>query len=113
MRFLSDENFRLDVVKFLENQGHDVKKTPKRYSDKQVAVLAKKEKRILLTNDADFSVSLQFPPTEYLGILVFRIHPPRFEHFKYALENFFAQYSVSHIKGKTFVIEQGAFLEIE
>jgi predicted nuclease of predicted toxin-antitoxin system len=113
MRFLSDENFRRDVVGFLQRQGHDVKIIPRNSSDKTVAILAKKEKRIILTNDGDFSVSLQFPPHDYYGILVFRIHPPRFERFKIALENFFALYSAQFIKGKTFIIEETSFLEIE
>ena len=113
MRFLSDENFRRDVVKFLEHQGHDVKIVPANSSDKMVAALAKKEKRAILTNDADFSMSLQFSPRDYYGILVFRIHPPRFEKFKVAIENFLALYNFQFIKGKTFIIEETSFLEIE
>ena len=113
MRFLSDENFRLDVIEFLERQGHDVKKVPKRSSDKSIASLAKKDKRILLTNDSDFSISLRFPPEDYYGILIFRIHPPRFEKFKQALINFLSLYDTSLINGKTFIIEEVNFLEIE
>ena len=113
MRFLSDENFRSDVVKFLRDQKHDVKITSKGSWDRQIAALARKEKRVLLTNDTDFSISLQFPPRDYSGILVFRIHPPRFEKFKNALEVFLSCYSFSKIKGRTFVIQEDAFLEIE
>ncbi len=113
MRFLSDENFRSDVVKFLQNRGHDVKVAPKGSLDRHVAALAKKEKRVLLTNDTDFSISLQFPPCDYSGILVFRIHPPRFEKFKNVLEGFLSRYSAKKIKGKTFVVQEHSFLEIE
>ena len=113
MRFLSDENFRWDVVKFLEAQGHDIKISPKKASDKIVANLAKKEKRILLTNDADFSVSLQFPPREYWGILIFRIHPPRFEKYQKAINSFLSLYDTGFVKGKTYIIEEDSFIEIE
>lgn len=113
MRFLSDENLRWDVVKFLKTRGHDIKTSPPRASDKVVINLAKKEKRILLTNDTDFSVSLQFPPWEYWGILIFRIHPPRFEKYKKAIENFIALYDARFVKGKTFIIEEDSLIEIE
>ncbi|MBF0489134.1 MAG: DUF5615 family PIN-like protein [Candidatus Omnitrophica bacterium] len=113
MQFLSDENFRLDVVEYLENQGHDVKKVSRRSSDSNVASLAKKEKRILLTNDSDFANTLRFKPKDYYGILVFRIHSPRFHKFKETLEEFLAIYGSSLIKGKLFIIDGSTFLEIE
>ncbi len=113
MRFLSDENFRWDVVRFLEAQGHDIKISPSKSSDKVVINLAKKEKRILLTNDTDFSISLQFPPRQYWGILVFRIHPPSFEKYKKAIDNFISLHDTRFVKGKTFIIEENSFIEIE
>ena len=113
MRFLSDENFRADVVQFLRGRGHDVKIAPKGSLDPHIAALARREKRVLLTNDTDFSISLQFPPRDYPGIFVFRIHPPRFEKFKNALEGFLSHYGSKRIKGKTFVIQEDSFLEIE
>ena len=85
----------MDVVKFLQSQGHDVKIVPKGSLDGHIAVLA-----------------MQFPPRDYSGILVFRIHPPRFEKFKNVLEDFFSSYSDKKIKGKTFVVQEHSFLEI-
>ncbi len=114
MRFLADENFRLDVMRFLRSKGHDVKRITSRSSDKEVAVCARKEKRILLTNDSDFSIKLKFPPSEYPGILVFHIHPPSLEKFKLALTHLFTIRDPNEIKGKTFIIEEEGFvLEIE
>ena len=113
MYFLADENFRFDVIEFLKSNGHDVTRVVPRSSDKEIAAYAKKEKRILLTNDSDFSMTLKFPPHEYHGFLVFRVHPPRFENFKIAIEHFLTLRTSAQIKGKTFILEDDSFLEIE
>ena len=114
MRFLADENFRHDVIKFLISQGHDVKRLPKRTSDEIVAQSAHLEKRILLTNDSDFLATLKFPPHKFSGILVFRILPPSFERFKTAIDHFLANKPQEAIAGKTFQVEEDDdFLEIE
>ena len=113
MRFLADENFRFDVIEFLKSNGHDVARGVSRSNDKEIAAHAKRERRILLTNDSDFAVTLQFPPHEYQGLLVFRIHPPRFEKFKRALEYFLMLRTPAQINGKTFILEEDSFLEIE
>ena len=113
MRFLADENFRWDVIEFLESNGHDVARVSSRSSDQTIATHAKKEKRILLTNDSDFSMTLKFPPHEYAGFLIFRIHPPRFQNFRNAIEHFLALRTSAQIKGKTFILEEDSFLEIE
>ena len=113
MRFLADENFRFDVIEFLKSNDHDIKRVSARSSDQAIAAYAKKEKRILLTNDSDFSMTLKFPPHEYPGFLIFRIHPPRFQNFKNAIEHFLALRTSTQIKGKTFILEENSFLEIE
>ena len=59
MQFLADENFRLDVIRFLQKQGHDIKLSQRGSDDKKIAHIAHKENRILLTNDNDFSITLQ------------------------------------------------------
>ena len=112
MRFLADENFRWDVIRFLEKQGHNVKLSPRNTDDKKVADIAHKEKRILLTNDNDFSITLQFPPKKFSGILIFHIHPPRFEKYVLALNNFLNSRRNNQINGKTFLIEEYTFIEI-
>jgi len=94
MQFLADENFRLDVVHFLQKQGHDVKLSQRGSDDK------------------DFSITLQFPPKNFSGILIFRIHPPRFEKYVLSIKNFLDSRRSTQIKGKTFLIEEYSFIEI-
>lgn len=53
-KFLLDENVHLSLYKYLNGKGVDVKLVPKSASDEQVAVISKREKRVLVTNDEDF-----------------------------------------------------------
>ena len=54
LKFLVDENVRTELSRFLRIQGFDFKLAPKGASDKQLALISKTEKRILVTNDEDF-----------------------------------------------------------
>lgn len=57
MKFLADENVELSIVKFLRKEGHDVLYVSESFAgcaDDKVFDVAKKESRILITNDTDF-----------------------------------------------------------
>ena len=57
MRFLADESCDFGVVRILRASGHDVvavSENSPRLSDEDVALWARREERILLTEDKDF-----------------------------------------------------------
>lgn len=54
LKFLLDENVRIELSRLLKNQGLDFRLAPKGAPDKQLAAISKIEKRILITNDEDF-----------------------------------------------------------
>lgn len=54
-KFLLDENVRIELFKFLQTRGLDAEFSPKGISDSQIASLSKKERKVLITNDADFA----------------------------------------------------------
>ena len=54
MKFLLDENIHKGLFQFLQNEGYDVKFSPKSIDDQEVFAIAVKEKRVLLSRDADF-----------------------------------------------------------
>ena len=80
MRFLANENFPLDAVQALRQNGHDVawiRIDSPGISDPQVLSRAQTENRILLTFDKDFgelAFRSQLPATT--GIILFRIKTP-------------------------------------
>ena len=64
----------MSVKSFLENKGFPVEYVPKGAEDDLVITLAKCKQAILLTRDSDFANKIMYPPKEYYGIVVFKIH---------------------------------------
>jgi predicted nuclease of predicted toxin-antitoxin system len=72
-----DENIPKVVKKSLVSKGHSVEYVPKGISNSKVASLALNKERILVTSDSNFSNTILFPPKEFFGIIVLRIHPQK------------------------------------
>ena len=64
-QFLLDENVRKELFPFLQKMGFSVRIAPKGASDETLAQISIKEKRVIVTNDEDFS--------EYLKSTVFSV----------------------------------------
>jgi len=54
-KFLLDENVRVELSRFLKRNHFDVKLVAKSVPDYQHASISKKQSRILVTNDEDFT----------------------------------------------------------
>lgn len=54
-KFLLDENVRIELFEYLQGLKIDAITAPKRTSNGKLADFSKKESRILVTNDMDFS----------------------------------------------------------
>ena len=77
MRFKIDENMATEVAVFLRSQGHDamsvVEQDMAGAEDPELAAVIQGEQRILATLDLDFADIRRYPPSEYAGLLVFRV----------------------------------------
>lgn len=109
MRFLVDENVRLEVADFLRSEGHIIKMVPSGIGNSEVIRLAQKERRILLTHDVHFSNILLYPPKEHSGIIRIKIHLPSadttIEALKYLLRNI----QPEEFDKKLFILEKDGF----
>jgi predicted nuclease of predicted toxin-antitoxin system len=80
MRFLADENFPLDAVEALRQNGHDVawiRSDSPGIADPQVLERAQAEGRIVLTFDKDFGeLAFREKLPAMTGIILFRIKAP-------------------------------------
>lgn len=80
MRFLANENFPLDAVEALRQNGHDVawiRLESPGISDPEVLSRAQAENRILLTFDKDFGeLAFRSNLPASVGIILFRIKAP-------------------------------------
>lgn len=78
MKFKIDENMPLEVAELLRNAGHDSTTVTEQNltgtSDTSLADMCRKEKRVLVTLDNDFSDIRTYPPDELPGIMVMRLN---------------------------------------
>jgi predicted nuclease of predicted toxin-antitoxin system len=75
MQFLADENCDFAVVRALRAAGHDVlavSEFQQRSVDKDLMELARKEQRILLTEDKDFGRLAYVSNVESTGVVLIR-----------------------------------------
>ena len=69
-KFLLDENVRIELYRFLKQHQFDVKVALKSAPDSQHALISKKQSRILVTNDEDFT---QYTTDEIFSVVWLRI----------------------------------------
>lgn len=113
MRFLTDENLPRDVLVLLRQLGHDVADVRElRMSgspDAEVARLARQEGRLLVTLDLDFANILQYPPSEYAGIIVLRVPHPTRQRVVRTLADFLAESAEQDMSGALVIVEPGMY----
>ena len=76
MKFLVDESTGTQIAQFLKDLGYNVAypaENIRRFSDLEVLAMAKKEKRIIITNDKDFGDYVFYQKLDAHGIILLRI----------------------------------------
>ena len=70
LKFLIDENVRVELSRLLKQKGIDFKLSQKSAHDSLLASISKKESRILITNDEDF---IYYPKGKIFSVVWLRI----------------------------------------
>lgn len=112
MRLLIDEDVDIRVIREMKRLGHDVKRVPTGMKNGAVISLAQKERRVLITRDADFTDSNRYPPTRFPGIIHLDIHPPRLSPIAMALKRLMATVSEADFSGKLFILDETAYADL-
>jgi len=90
MKCLLDANLPERLVSIIQGRyDADCKKDQGHLSDKEIYEICKKEGRVLLTLDTDFSNRLLYPPHQHPGIVVFRLSRQSLKQVTLAVLNFF------------------------
>jgi predicted nuclease of predicted toxin-antitoxin system len=78
VKFKIDENLPIDVADIFHSAGLDAltvfDQSLVGESDGRIVDVCRSEERVLVTNDLDFSDIRSYPPGEYCGIVVLRLH---------------------------------------
>jgi len=113
MRFLVDEDLPRAVDNLLKQHGHeavDVRDIGLRGAkDAEIARYAQSQKLCILSGDLGFSDIRKYPPSEYAGLVVIRIHRGATASFIVGLlESFLRRDNlVSELVGKLAIVEVG------
>ena len=83
MKFLLDQNVGHRFAEFLRGEGHHVTVVsiddPASISDRDVPETAHRERRIIITNDRDFSELVFRHGFPHAGVIYLRLYTPDFE----------------------------------
>ncbi len=109
MKLLADENIPDELVDILREKGHNVSRPPAGTKDPAVALIAKRENRIIVTQDKDFANIIWYPPKSLRGIIRLKIHPPILSKIIQRLDDLFSQFSRENLDGKLVILEEDGF----
>jgi predicted nuclease of predicted toxin-antitoxin system len=84
MKFKIDENLPNEIADLLIGIGHDAKTVKEErltgIKDSALIDICKRENRVIVTLDTDFSDIRIYPPQEYAGIIVLRVGSQAKQH---------------------------------
>jgi predicted nuclease of predicted toxin-antitoxin system len=77
MKFKIDENLPVEVAHLLQESGYDAVTVLAQQlggkPDHNIAQICQQEERIIVTLDLDFADIRAYPPSDYAGLIVFRL----------------------------------------
>ena len=77
-KFKLDENLPAEIATLLAGAGHDAVTVPQQRlggrPDPDIALICQQETRAIITLDLDFADIRAYPPADYAGIIVLRLH---------------------------------------
>jgi predicted nuclease of predicted toxin-antitoxin system len=110
MHFKIDENLPPDVAELLQKEGHDVRTVfdqgLRSYTDPEVLAACQTEGRALLSLDLDFSNILLFPPEQFAGLIVLRVHRPGRASVTALVGRILPHMATQPVAGKLWVVDE-------
>lgn len=110
MRFKVDENLPIDVAALLGSAGHDALTVFDQKligeADNRILDICQEEERILITSDLDFSDVRSYPPQEYFGMVVLRLHRQDKPYVLEAIRRIIPLFEQEQIKRQLWIVEE-------
>lgn len=110
MKFKIDENLPIDAAILLKNAGYDALTVHDENltgsQDTDIAAVCAIENRILLTIDLGFADIRAYPPSEYPGIIVFRLSRQDKLNVLQAISGLLRVFDTHPIDNKLWIVEE-------
>jgi len=109
MKILADIHISPITVRFLQDLGHDAIRVneilPSNSSDKTIVETAKKERRVIITQDLDFSEIISLTGKKAPSLISLRLSSSRIEYVNKRLEKVLPKIEYDTKKGSIIVVE--------
>lgn len=110
MKVKVDENLPREVADLFRQAGHDAATVDEEglggKSDTTVALFVKREERLLVTLDLDFSDIRAYPPEYYAGLVVLRLNSHDKLHVLRMVGRLIPLFSREEPKGHLWIVEE-------
>jgi len=110
LKFKVDENLPAVAAEILREAGYDAETVLSEglggATDSTLAAVCKEEERTLITLDLDFSDIRTYPPEEYHGIIVLRIHNHSIQHVTVMMRKVTLLLQKERLKGAIWSIDE-------
>jgi predicted nuclease of predicted toxin-antitoxin system len=110
VKFKLDENLSPTIRTLFESAGHDAHSVVQQNlggaSDERVIDVCRREGRVLITLDLDFSNILSYPPSGFAGIVVLRLPDQAHATVKSAIERVLDLIPAEPLMGTLWIVEE-------
>lgn len=110
MQFKIDENLSIEIAELLINAGHNAKTVNEQQlqgvRDPILIDVCKRENRVLVTLDTDFSDIRAYPPQEFSGIIVLRVGSQAKQHIIKVFQNIISLFQREPLNQHLWIVEE-------
>ena len=110
MRFKLDENLPVDLAELFREAGHDAVTVLDQglggARDPDLALVCRREGRVIVTLDTDFADIRTYPPSAYHGIVVLRLGSQVRDHVLATATRLLQVLSGADISGQLWIVEE-------
>ncbi len=111
MRLKIDENLHSDVADLLRTHGHDAQTVHEEglqgCPDSEIAGVARREGRVVMTLDLGFGNIHEYPPEQYQGLILLRMVDQSRRHVLSVMERIIAALDCTPLEGHLWVVSEG------
>jgi predicted nuclease of predicted toxin-antitoxin system len=110
MAFKVDENLPVELADLLRQAGYDAVTVFKQHlegsTDSDIASVCQEERRVLVTLDTDFADIRAYPPAQFPGLIVLRLHRQDKPHVLEVLERLIPLLSSEPLEHLLWIVEE-------
>ena len=110
LKFKLDENMPAEAAMLLAAAGYDALTVPQQHlgghADPDVAVVCRQEGRAIVTLDLDFGDIRAYPPADYAGIVVLRLHRQDKTRILAVMQRLLPLLGQEQIVGKLWIVDE-------